>query len=82
MDTVVLLSLLAGFTTGALAAWVLARGQFRRELTESISTHQATVSAAQALFHQTTRRLGEVQHELMRSREDLERVADRGVDAA
>ena len=78
MDIVVLLSLLAGFTTGALAAWVLARGQFRRELTESISTHQATVSAAQALFHQTTRRLGEVQHELMRSREDLEKSRAEG----
>jgi len=74
MDTVVLMSLLAGFATGALAAWVLARGQFRRELTESIATHQATVSAAQALFHQTTRRLGEVQAELVRSRDDLERA--------
>ncbi len=74
MDTVVLLSLLAGFATGALAAWVLARGQFRSELTESISTHQATVSAAQALFHQTTRRLGEVQGELGRSRDELERT--------
>ena len=73
MDTVLLLSLLAGLATGALCAWVLARGQFRRELTESISTHQATVSAAQALFHQTTRRLGEVQDELVRSRDDLER---------
>ncbi len=74
MDIVVLLSLLAGFATGALAAWVLARSQFRRELAESIATHQATVSAAQALFHQTTRRLGEVQAELMRSREDLDRT--------
>ena len=74
MDTVLLLSLLAGFATGALSAWVLARAQFRRELTESISTHQATVSAAQALFHQTTRRLGEVQGELMRTREDLDRA--------
>ena len=73
MDTVLLLSLLAGFATGALAAWVLARAQFRRELSESIATHQATVSAAQALFHQTTKRLGEVQSELVRSREDLER---------
>jgi DNA recombination protein RmuC len=74
MDTVILLSLLAGFATGALATWVLARGQFRRELSESISTHQATVSAAQALFHQTTRRLGEVQGELVRARDDLERT--------
>ena len=82
MDTVVLLSLLAGFATGALAAWVLARAQFRRELTESISTHQATVSAAQALFHQTTRRLSEVQHELMRTREDLEESRAEGVDTA
>ena len=56
MDTVVLLALLTGLAAGALAAWVLARGQFRRELAESISTHQATVGAAQALFHQTTRR--------------------------
>jgi DNA recombination protein RmuC len=73
MDSVLLLSLLAGFATGALAAWVLARAQFRRELSESIATHQATVSAAQALFHQTTRQLSEVQAELMRSRENLER---------
>ena len=50
MDTVVLMSLLAGLAAGALAAWVVARGQFRRELTESIATHQATVGAAQALF--------------------------------
>ena len=78
MDIVVLLSLLAGFATGALAAWVLARSQFRRELAESITTHQATVSAAQALFHQTTRRLGEVQAELMRSREDLDRARVEG----
>ncbi len=78
MDTVLLLSLLAGFATGALAAWVLARAQFRRELSESIATHQATVSAAQALFHQTTKRLGEVQSELVRSREDLERSRTEG----
>ena len=79
MDTVVLLSLLAGFASGALAAWMLARVQFRGELTESISTHQATVSAAQALFHQTTRRLSEVQGELTRSRDDLDRSrADAG----
>jgi DNA recombination protein RmuC len=74
MDTVVLLSLLTGLAAGALAAWVLARGQFRRELSESIATHQATVGAAQALFHQTTRRLGEVQHELTRAREDVDRA--------
>lgn len=74
MDTVVLMALVTGLAAGALAAWVLARGQFRRELAESISTHQATVSAAQAMFHQTTRRLGEVQHELVRSRDDLDRV--------
>lgn len=74
MDTVVLLSLLTGLAVGALAAWILARGQFRRELAESISTHQATVGAAQALFHQTTRRLGEVQHELTRSREEVDRA--------
>ncbi|MEP7118434.1 MAG: DNA recombination protein RmuC, partial [Acidobacteriota bacterium] len=67
------MSLIAGFTTGALAAWVFARVQFRRELTESIATHQATVGAAQALFHQTTRRLSEVQTELTKSRDDLER---------
>ncbi|HUU34167.1 MAG TPA: DNA recombination protein RmuC [Vicinamibacterales bacterium] len=73
MDALVSLSLLAGLAVGALAAWVVARGQFRRELAESISTHQATVSAAQALFHQTTRRLGEVQAELTRLRDDLER---------
>ncbi len=73
MDAVVSFSLLAGLALGALAAWVLARGQFRRELTESISTHQATISAAQALFHQTTRRLSEVQTELNRSRDELER---------
>ena len=73
MDAVILLSLLAGLTAGALGAWVVARAQFRRDLTESIATHQATVSAAQALFHQTTRRLGEVQNELTRSRDDLER---------
>lgn len=78
MDTVVLMSLLAGLAAGALAAWVAARGQFRRELTESISTHQATVSAAQALFHQTTRRLGEVQHELVRTRDDLDRARGEG----
>ena len=74
MDTVVLLALLTGLAAGALAAWVLARGQFRRELAESISTHQATVGAAQALFHQTTRRLSEVQTELTRNREDLDRA--------
>lgn len=78
MDTVTLLSLLTGLAVGALAAWILARGQFRRELTESIATHQATVGAAQALFHQTTRRLGEVQHELTRAREDLERSRSEG----
>lgn len=78
MDTVLLLSLLAGFATGALATWVLARAQFRRELTESITTHQATVSAAQALFHQTTRRLGEVQGELVRARDDLDRARAEG----
>ena len=78
MDAVILLSLLAGLTTGALAAWVLARGLFRRELTESIATHQATVSAAQALFHQTTRRVGELQGELTRSRDDLERARIEG----
>lgn len=78
MDTVVLLALLTGLAAGALAAWVLARGQFRRELAESISTHQATVGAAQALFHQTTRRLGEVQTELTRSRDDLDRARAEG----
>jgi DNA recombination protein RmuC len=78
MDTVLLLSLLAGFATGALATWVLARAQFRRELTESITTHQATVSAAQALFHQTTRRLGEVQGELVRARDDLDKARAEG----
>jgi DNA recombination protein RmuC len=78
MDTVVLLSLLTGLAVGALGAWILARGQFRRELTESITTHQATVSAAQALFHQTTRRLGEVQNELTRSRDDLDRARGEG----
>ena len=50
MDTVVLLSLVTGLASGALAAWVVARGQFRRDLTESISTHQATIGAAQALL--------------------------------
>jgi DNA recombination protein RmuC len=78
MDTVVLLAILTGLAAGALAAWVLARGQFRRELAESISTHQATVGAAQALFHQTTRRLGEVQTELTRSRDDLDRARSEG----
>jgi len=78
MDTVVLLSLLTGLAVGALAAWVLARGQFRRDLRESIATHQATVGAAQALFHQTTRRLGEVQNELTRSRDDLDRARSEG----
>ncbi len=78
MDTVVLLSLLTGLAVGALGAWVVARGQFRRELTESIATHQATVGAAQALFHQTTRRLGEVQNELVRSRDDLDRARAEG----
>lgn len=78
MDTVVLMSLLAGLAAGALAARVVARGQFRRELTESITTHQATVGAAQALFHQTTRRLGEVQNELVRSRDDLDRARSEG----
>lgn len=73
MDAVILLSLLAGLTAGALGAWVVARAQFRRDLAESIATHQATVSAAQALFHQTTRRVSEVQNELTRSRDDLER---------
>ena len=80
MDTVVLLSLLPGLAVGALGAWVLARAQFRRELTESIATHQATVGAAQALFHQTTRRLSEVQNELVRSRDDLDRA--RGEDSS
>jgi DNA recombination protein RmuC len=74
MDPSVWLSLVAGLALGALGAWVVARGQFRRELAESIATHQSTVSAAQALFHQTTRRLGEVQTELVRSREDLDRA--------
>jgi hypothetical protein len=74
MDTVVLLSLLTGLAVGAPGAWVVARGQFRRELTESIAAHQATVGAAQALFHRTARRLGEVQNELVRSREELARV--------
>ena len=74
MDTVVLLSILTGLAAGALAAWVVARSQFRRDLAESIATHQATIGAAQALFHQTTRRLGEVQHELVRSRDDLDRA--------
>ncbi len=78
MDAVILLSLLAGLTTGALAAWVLARGLFRRELAESIATHQATVGAAQALFHQTTRRVSELQGELTRSRDDLERTRIEG----
>ena len=78
MDTVVLLALLTGLAAGALAAWVLARGQFRRELAESISTHQATVGAAQALFHQTTRRLSEVQTELTRNRDDLDRSRAEG----
>ena len=73
MDAVILLSLLAGLTAGALGAWAVARAQFRRDLTEAITTQQATVSAAQALFHQTTRRLSEVQNELTRSRDDLER---------
>jgi DNA recombination protein RmuC len=78
MDAVILLSLLAGVTAGALSAWVVARAQFRRDLTESIATQQATVTAAQALFHQTTRRLGEVQNELARSRDDLERSRSEG----
>lgn len=78
MDTVVLMSLLTGLAVGALATWVVARGQFRRDLTESIATHQATVSAAQALFHQTTRRLSEVQNELTRSRDDLDRTRSEG----
>ncbi|MGE0812682.1 MAG: DNA recombination protein RmuC [Vicinamibacterales bacterium] len=74
MDSMALMALVAGLALGALAAWVLARVQFRRELTESLSTHQATVSAAQALFHQTTRRLGEVQTELSRARDDVDRA--------
>src|SRR5690606_6366775 len=78
MDPVVLLALLAGLAAGALAAWVVARSQFRRELAESISTHQATVGAAQALFHQTTRRLSEVQTELTRTRDDLDRARAEG----
>ena len=48
MDTVVLLSILTGLAAGALAAWVVARSQFRRDLAESIATHQATIGAAQA----------------------------------
>jgi len=81
MDPVVFLALLAGLAAGALGAWLVARSQFRRDLSESISTHQATVGAAQALFHQTTRRLSEVQTELTRTRDDLDRARSEGASA-
>jgi DNA recombination protein RmuC len=74
MELLVPLAALAGLAAGALLAWMALRAQFRRDLSESVTTQQATVGAAQALFHQTTKRLGEVQGELTRTRDELDRT--------
>ena len=74
MELLVPLAALAGLAAGVLLAWLALRAQFQRDLSESVTTQQATVSAAQALFHQTTKRLSEVQGELTRTRDELDRA--------
>jgi DNA recombination protein RmuC len=74
MDTTLAYTAAAGLAAGALVSWLVARALMRRDLAEAAAVHQGAVSSAQTLFRETAKRLGEVQDELARTREELDQV--------
>ncbi|MDP1568483.1 MAG: DNA recombination protein RmuC [Vicinamibacterales bacterium] len=74
MDTTIVYAAAAGAAGGAFLAWLVARALMRRDMADTAAVHQGAVSSAQTLFQETAKRLGEVQDDLVRTRDELEQA--------
>jgi len=72
MDIALVSTLVLAFAGGALGGWVLARASAHRARAEAAAHHQSAISAHQTLVAETARRLAEVQHDLLVTRDELE----------
>jgi DNA recombination protein RmuC len=79
IDATVILAAIVGLAAGVLLAWSVARAHARREIAEAAAVQQGALSSAHTMFQETARRLGEVQDDLARAREELDQVRGEAV---
>lgn len=72
MDLSSALVLVLAFVVGLLGGWVIARLAGRQYRDDAANMQRSALSAQQTLFAETAKRLGEVQEELRRTRDDLD----------
>jgi chromosome segregation ATPase len=79
MDLASLSLFLLALTIGLLAGWLVSRLAGRRHLDDAAVLQRSAIGAQQTLFAETAKRLGEVQEELRRARDDLDISRTEGV---
>jgi DNA recombination protein RmuC len=72
MDLASLSLFLLALTIGLLAGWLVSRLAGRRHLDDAAVFQRSAIGAQQTLFAETAKRLGEVQQDLRRARDDLD----------